>query len=281
MRPHQSCGLLCQLNHPLTREKSTVDKQHQFQRLARMNLNTATRPSRTAVSHQMDQLDVIDRPTCGCRMMCCCSRCWKKRQLTRISHSPGAYLRSPTGREVNPRADAGQRRKQEARDWRCAGTDSPAIGKRSRFICLLYSEAAGPTDWNATHSLLFAHINICCRAASGGERTQLERRDRRRLRVLVKTNIWCGEWARNSVKSRLSRLNSWTKNEISPVEFLTHIMYICAKLPRGDGKCVSATSATSKVQRTSRLWLDYIMKLKLPHWKATWVEFAAWNLLFG
>lgn len=96
MRPHQSCGLLCQLNHPLTREKSTVDKQHQFQRLAGMNLNTATRPSRTAGSHQTDRLDVTDRPTRRCRMMCCCSRCWNKRQLT--SRSPGSHLRSP-GRE--------------------------------------------------------------------------------------------------------------------------------------------------------------------------------------
>lgn len=142
MRPHQSCGLLCQLNHSLTREKSTVDKQHQFQRLARMNLNTATRPSRTAVAHQMDQLDVTDRPTCRCRRMCCCSRCWNKRQLTRTSHSSGTHLRSPGGREVNPRADAGQRRTQEARDWRCEGTDSPGICERSRFTCLLYSEAA-------------------------------------------------------------------------------------------------------------------------------------------
>lgn len=37
MQPHQSWGLLCQLNHPLTREKWTVDKQHQFRRVGRMN----------------------------------------------------------------------------------------------------------------------------------------------------------------------------------------------------------------------------------------------------
>lgn len=77
MQPHQSCGLPCQLNHPFTREKWTVDKPHQFQSVGRMNPNIMTCPSRTALSKEMDQLRLRDKSTFWWLVInCCCLRHW-------------------------------------------------------------------------------------------------------------------------------------------------------------------------------------------------------------
>lgn len=96
MQPHQSCGLLRQLNHPLTREKWTVDKQHQFQRLGRTNVSIMTFPSRAARQRRwISSTSLTDRMTRWWLVISCCSLCWKI-ATDRNSHWPGAHF-EPSG----------------------------------------------------------------------------------------------------------------------------------------------------------------------------------------